>query len=32
MSNNYKFGILGTKDKFSSYKIMNGYYVDPVSQ
>lgn len=31
MSNNYKLGILGTKDEFSDYKIVNGNYIDPDS-
>lgn len=32
MNNNYKFGILGTKDEFSDYKMFNGNYIDPDSQ
>ncbi|KAL5367005.1 phenol 2-monooxygenase like FAD dependent oxidoreductase [Cryptosporidium parvum] len=30
--NNCKFGILGTKDEFSNYKTINGYYLDLDSQ
>ncbi|KAH8583558.1 phenol 3-monooxygenase like FAD dependent oxidoreductase [Cryptosporidium sp. chipmunk genotype I] len=30
--NNSKFGILGTKDEFSSYMMMNDYYIDLDSQ